>query len=338
MAQPGTIGVFSQGEVLGDALYKLVFLRGLRAAFPAARITWLTVEATAYAGPLAPVAGPPLLDAVAERCGLDQTPRGLFRAPPRGLGPFDLLLDTQSLLLRTLVLRRVPHGRFLSAALMRRGRGGGAIGPHALDRLFALVEVAAGRAVPRDLSPVALPPALREAAEAALPGWDGTRIALAPGAGRPDKAWPVERYVALAQGQAARGRTPVFLLGPQEAAWRARIAEAVPNALFPEEHPAFAALLPAAGPKPLRAVAVAARCAAGVANDAGGGHMIAAAGIPLLSLFGPTRPEKFRPVAARWALLRAQDFGGAEMARIPLPAVEAALEGLLPLDPPARPG
>uniref|UniRef100_UPI0022EA974E glycosyltransferase family 9 protein n=1 Tax=Falsiroseomonas oryzae TaxID=2766473 RepID=UPI0022EA974E len=102
----------------------------------------------------------------------------------------------------------------------------------------------------------------------------------------------------------------------------------VPGACFPEEHPAFAALLQA-GPQPLRAVAVAARCAAGVANDAGGGHMIAASGTPLLSLFGPTRPDKFRPVAARSAVLRAQDFGGPEMHRIPMEAAAAALESLL---------
>jgi ADP-heptose:LPS heptosyltransferase len=102
----------------------------------------------------------------------------------------------------------------------------------------------------------------------------------------------------------------------------------VPGALFPEEHPAFAALL-RDGPQPLRAIAVAARCAAGVANDGGPGHMIAASGAPLLSLFGPTRPEKFRPVAARSAVLRAQEFGGAEMDRIPVPAVAAALETLL---------
>ena len=82
-------------------------------------------------------------------------------------------------------------------------------------------------------------------------------------------------------------------------------------------------------PKPLRGTAVAARCTAGVANDAGPGHMIAAAGIPLLSLFGPTPPAKFSPVAARSVVLRAQEFGGAEMSRIPLEAVDAALERLI---------
>jgi ADP-heptose:LPS heptosyltransferase len=57
--------------------------------------------------------------------------------------------------------------------------------------------------------------------------------------------------------------------------------------------------------------------------------MIAASGAPLLSLFGPTSPAKFRPVAARSAILRAQDHGGREMSAIPLEAAASALETLL---------
>ncbi len=323
---PRTLGVFSFEEIFGDGLYKIVFLRALRAAFPAARITWMTTLGSVYAHSLRGVAAP-LLDEVTERCGIGETPRELLRrAPP--LGPFDLLLDTQSLLWRSVSAWRVPHGRFRSAAALRRGLGGAPIGPHALDLLFALLETTLGRAVARDVSPLALPPALVAAAAEALPGDGAARIALAPGAGGARKRWPIERFVALAQDLVARGRTPVFLLGPQEAEWRTRLAAEVPGALFPEEHAAFAALL-RDGPQPLRAIAVAARCAAGVANDGGPGHMIAASGAPLLSLFGPTRPEKFRPVAARHGVLRAQEFGGAEMNRIPVPAVATALDALL---------
>ena len=227
---PRTVGVFSMGEVLGDALYKMVFLRGLRTAFPDARISWLTVLETAYARELRPVAGPPLLDEVIEGCGLEPTPRGLLRAPPSGLGPYDLLIDTQSMLMRAAILWCIPHGRFLSAATLRRGLAGARVGPHVLDRLFALLELGAGRPVPQDRSLLDLPPALHAAAEAALPG-AAPRIAIAPGAGGKTKIWPLERFIALARAQAARGRQPVFMLGPEEAAWRERIAAEVPGAV-----------------------------------------------------------------------------------------------------------
>jgi ADP-heptose:LPS heptosyltransferase len=324
---PRSVGIFSHQEIFGDGLYKLVFLRGLRAAFPEATLTWMTALDTVYARSLRAVAGPPLLDRVVEHCGIGKGPLGALRRPPAGLGPFDLLLDTQSLLSRSLAAWRLPHRRFFSAALLRRGLGGAPIGPHVLDGLFALLEVAAGRVIPRDLSPLPLPAPLVDAARAALPGDGALRIAIAPGAGGAGKAWPLDRFIALGRLQAGRGRIPAFLLGPAEAAWRARISSELPEAVFPEEHPAFAAL--GGGPQPLRAAAVAARCAAGIANDAGPGHMIAASGTPLLSLFGPSRPEKFRPVCRHWACLRAADFGGREMERIPLPAVAEALEALL---------
>jgi ADP-heptose:LPS heptosyltransferase len=323
--QPRTVGVFSHEEVTGDGLYKVIFLRGLRAAFPGAEITWMTTLGTVYAGPLRAVAGPPLLDRIAERCGIGASPAELLRMPPADLGPFDLLLDTQSLLWRTLSLWRVPHRRFRSAALHRRGLGGAPMGPHVLDRLFALLEGAVGRVVPRDLSPLPLPAPLVEAAVEALPG-DTPRVVFAPGAGGVHKCWPLERFIALARMQVERGRVPVFLLGPGEAGWAERLRAEVPGATFPADHPAVAA---AGGPSLLASVAFAARCVAGVANDCGGGHIIAASGTPLLSLFGPTRPERFRPVAARSALIRAAEFGGTEMAAIPVEPVAAALEALI---------
>lgn len=327
-APPRTVGIFSYEEILGDGLMKIVFLRGLRAAFPGARITWMTTSGSVFAHGLREVAGPPLLDQVVERCGVGVAPREWLKPPPR-LGPFDLLLDTQKLAWRTISAWRVPHHRFCTAATLWRGLDGAKVGPHALDSLFALLETAVGRPVPRDLSPLALPAPLTTAAAAALPGDTMPRIALAPGAGSRIKCWPLDRFIALAQAQQALGREMVFLLGPQEAGWRAPLSAAVPGAQFPEDHPAFAELERKAGPQPLRAVALAARCAAAVANDAGPGHLIAASGAPLLSLFGPTKPSKFSPVAARSVVMRAQDFGGDGMDRIPVEAVADALEGLL---------
>jgi ADP-heptose:LPS heptosyltransferase len=327
-ASPTSIGVYSFEDLLGDGLMKVAFLRGLRTAFPGARITWMTTLGSAFAHALRDVAGPPLLDEVVEHCGFGATPREWLKPPPR-LGPFDLLLDTQRLAWRSVSAWRVPHRRFRTAATLHRGIDGTPVGPHALDTLFTLLETTAGRAVPRDLAPLTLPAALLAAAQEALPGPGTRRIAIAPGAGGATRRWPLERFAAVARAQSAAGREPVFLLGPEDAAKRAFLAAEVPGAAFPEDHPAFAALLRDAGPKPLRAVACAARCAAGVANDGGPGHMIAAAGTPLVSLFGPSSPAKFRPVSARVGVVRAQDFGGPEMHRIPVEAATEALEKLL---------
>ncbi len=321
MTPPATVAVFSGGETYGDAIYKIVFLRALRHAFPAARITWLAAGDTLYARSLRDVAGPPLLDAVVERCGVAEGPFAPLKPPPPGLGPYDLLLDTQSLLWRSLAARRIPHGRFVSMSRMRH-----APGTHILDRLLALLERATGAPPRRDASPLPVPPALRRAAWEALPGEATRHVGIAPGAGGPEKIWPLDRFLALAEGVAETGRTPAFLLGPAEATLRERIAAAIPTAAFPLDHPAWAAV---GGPSPMATVAVAARLAAAVANDSGTGHMIAAAGTPLVSLFGPSDAGKFRPLSPRGIVVRAADHGGTTMDRIPVAAARAALDALL---------
>ena len=66
-----------------------------------------------------------------------------------------------------------------------------------------------------------------------------------------------------------------------------------------------------------------------VANDAGAGHLLAAGGHPLITLFGHTDEHKFAPPYASQTAVRARDYGGVEMWRIPLDAVEAAVARVL---------
>src|SRR5262249_14713164 len=133
-------------------------------------------------------------------------------------------------------------------------------------------------------------------------------------------------FIALARREAARVRVPVFLLGPAETGWHRELAAALPEARFPLQD---ASIAPERAASPLFTIAVAQRLAAAVSNDSGAGHLIAAAGRPMVSLFGPTAPEKFAPAAPLLEIVRAQDFGGDAMDLIPLEAVAAALDRLL---------
>jgi ADP-heptose:LPS heptosyltransferase len=118
---------------------------------------------------------------------------------------------------------------------------------------------------------------------------------------------------------------PAFLLGPDEAAWRDQLATALPGARFPLQDPGVDEALRAS---PLFTIAVARRLAVAVANDSGTGHMLAAADIPLVSLFGPTDPAKFAPYVSRAAVIRAQDHGDAAIEAIPVDAVLETVRSL----------
>jgi ADP-heptose:LPS heptosyltransferase len=319
--------VYSGLELLGDGVMKLPFVRALRHCFPTAHITWLAGKGkTVYAGTLAPLVGD-CLDEVIEAAGIGSQARELLRRPLAGRR-FDLVIDTQRRVLTSLILRRIRSACFISGAAdfllsSRRPPRFTRKPPSMIGQLFALLELAAGWNV-APVFDLPLGETWRTQAAALLPA--GPRyVGIAPGAGGAHKRWPRERFIALAKRQIAAGRAAVFLLGPDETGWLGELREAVPGALFPLQQ----AEPDSDAASPLLTLAVAQRLAAAIANDSGTGHLIAASGCPLVSLFGPTRADKFAPAARRLEIVDAQHFGASEMDAIPLDAVAAALERLL---------
>jgi ADP-heptose:LPS heptosyltransferase len=116
------------------------------------------------------------------------------------------------------------------------------------------------------------------------------------------------------------------ILGPDERDWIDELRAALPEARFPLQDVRIDAALAAS---PLYTLAVGQRLTAAVANDSGTGHLLAASGCALISLFGPTAATKFAPAARRLAIVEAQTFGGSDMTAIPLGAVIDAVEGCL---------
>jgi len=320
--------VYVGGDLVGDGLMKLPFVRALRRAFPTARITWCAGKhRSAYAHALAPLVFG-LIDEVIERAGFDRPLRFLFRRPIGGRR-FDLVIDTQRGVPATLALRRVHHRRFISGAAGFRLSD--VRPPHGYRRpasmvrqMLDLIELATGRPAAPDARLV-LDAAVHLAAEKALPAGP-VYVGIAPGAGGRQKCWPLERFVALARTQVQKGRVPVFVLGPDEEDWAERLAAEVPEALIPASDPASGH---AGSDDPAFTIALAERLAVAVANDSGVGHMIAAADVPMVSLFGPTRPEKFAPAAKRLAVIDARNFGADEMTAIPLQAVVDAVDRMI---------
>lgn len=323
---PASICVYVGLDLVGDGLMKLPFLRALRSAWPGARVTWLAGKGrSAFAHELAPLVRG-LVDEVVEEAGIGSRWRELLRRPLAGRR-FDLVVDTQRRVLTTLILRRLDHGVFVSGAagflLSDRRPAAGYRKPASMvGQMLDLVAAASGGPARPD-APLTLDRDSIEAAERLLPAGPGY-VGLAPGAGGRHKCWPLDRYVELGRRIAAGGCVPVFILGPGEGEWVAA-CRAVPDARLVLQDAAAAGI----AVTPMLTIALARRLAAAVANDSGAGHMLAAGDAPLVSLFGPTRPDKFAPMATRLAVLRAQDFGGEAMDRIPVEAVERALYSIV---------
>lgn len=323
---PKTIAVYVGGDLIGDALMKLPFVRALKGAWPGAHVTWLAgVHKTAFAHELAPLISG-LIDEVIEEAGFESA-KGKILSRPLSGRRFDLVIDTQRGVGRSLLIRRIRHGVFVSGAADfwlsdRKPQKPWKRPPSMVGQMMELLALANGGPAPAG-PPLPSDRAIDVRAAEMLPEGPAY-IGFAPGAGGQHKRWPLNRFLSLAAQQTAAARVPVILLGPGETDLAPKIRGALPDAIIPEEAPGSGHLQ-----TPMLSIAIARRLTAAVANDAGVGHILAAGDTPLVSLFGPTPPDKFAPAASRLEIVRAQDFGGEGMETVPEDAVAAALDRLL---------
>jgi ADP-heptose:LPS heptosyltransferase len=179
------------------------------------------------------------------------------------------------------------------------------------------------------LAPPPLPvawtdPADRDRAAALLPG--GPWLVLGPSANWAEKVWPAERFIALARaltgpGGALAGAQVAVLGGPGEGerAMAAPVLAALPGAVdlvgvldLPE------------------VAAVLARAALYVGNDSGLMHLAAAAGAPVVGLFGQSDAREYGPTGPRAVAVSADgEPFRTTMAALPVKRAVAAAERLL---------
>lgn len=325
---PKTLLVYATAEITGDGLIKLPFVAGLRKAFPNTKITWCSASGNSvYGSTLKDVVAPHL-----DEVWLDAKPNGLgafdlFHPSPLNGRRFDLVIDTQENVRRSLFLRRVTTGGFISSAMkfaLSTVKPRTAFPEGMVERLGFLLKLAAGPGA--GLEPLRVENQRAQAAAEWLLPMGPTYVGFAPGAGDDRRRWPLENYIALARQKAALGYCPVFLIGPREYEFVDLIRSQVPGVLMPQldRTDAFQDV-----DGLLLAVALAGRLTAGVANDAGQGHILGAANVPMLSLQITRRKAvKFKPASSELEILVAEDFGG-QMEQIPFDLANERFDALL---------
>ena len=101
------------------------------------------------------------------------------------------------------------------------------------------------------------------------------------------KEWSLNNFVKLSSKIVQANKTPVFFIEKKNQELRNKIKELIPNALFPEHETNLdsPALVSCLGKRLNFAITI----------DNGIMHMLSLAKVPMISLFGPTDSEKFAP-------------------------------------------
>ncbi len=291
---------------LGDLVHVVPAVAALREAWPDAQIDWLVEP------PHAPLLE--LVPAVSRVVVLKGRSIGGWWATRRELRArrYDIALDFQGLVKSAALARlsgarrivgfdtaalREPAARFFYTEQVEVGEG-----RHVIDKNLALAEQASGGFFAHSALRTPHPPAptLRRASFALRTPHFALRTShsalrtphgvtdfalLNPGAAWPNKRWPPERFGEVARRvRDVYGWTSIVLWGPGEADLAAAVVAASGGAAVSAPQTTFNDVLALAG---------AARVM--VSGDTGPLHLAAAAGCPIVALFGPTTPERNGP-------------------------------------------
>ena len=326
--QPSSIGVYVGLDFVGDGLIKLPFIRSLRQVFPSARITWIAgTHKSEFNRTLAPLVKG-LIDEVIEECnigfiGVSEAKiyqrlndlKNFIKSPLQGR-EFDLLIDTQTHFLTTLVVKTIRHNFFLSgcANFYLSNLKPGSNFKRELNlsqRLVQLSEIALGKKINVPPPPLPLVSKYRILAKKALPK-NKNYIGFAPGAGDISKCWKLKNFINVAKYFSQKKKIPVFFLGPKEGIWLKMIKKRVPGSLFPEWGEFKKKDI--SGPAFVIALSERIRCA--LANDSGTAHMIDAGGAPVVKVFGRSLPGKYTALTPGSLTIDSRTFGSTDINEI----------------------
>ncbi len=277
---------------LGDIVHALPVAAALREHLPGARIDWLVDGRHAALLELVP--------AVDHRVAMDGRSAASMLAAVRQLRRerYDAAVDLQGLIKSAAFARlsgasRVvgftrAHLREKPAALFYSEQCEPPARAHVIDKNLSVLS-AFGIADRARRFPISAPPSAAPsfvAGRVAASGLAGYAL-VNPGAGWPNKRWPLERFGEIAKGLAdRRGLLPVVLWGPGEE----RLAQRVVETSSGE-----AMLAPPTGIADVLALARGARLM--ISGDTGPLHLACAAGTPIVAIFGPTDPRRNGPWA-----------------------------------------
>ena len=325
-----SILVYSGGEAIGDALYKLNFIKNLRYNFPNSKITWLAGQGkTEYSHNLKPLVNN-LIDEVIDNLKIGVNPFIEFIKPSPIKKEYDVIIDTQTVVLPTLCLKKIKHKIFLSASakwiFSDLKPNNFSIKDTSLnDRLNIFIKLINNNEVQYCKEDIKIEDKYIKLSNTLLPKGK-TYIGISPGAGDKAKIWPLNKFVKLAQGQVNKNRIPVFFLGPDEKNLLEIIKKDVPQAIFPE----WTDTAIKSGLKgPILVIALAKKVNVAIANDSGTGHMFAVAGTKLISLFSKHNAIKYAPNTKELIILDSKKWGGVDPNLIPLQEVEKSINKLL---------
>jgi len=213
------------------------------------------------------------------------------RIRKQNIPPFDLILDLQTKIRNSLILKLIPHQKFISTCFNLKLSK-----PNLNIKKESKIDKTILKAVNilleknyqfSEYNINKIHKKFHLESEKLLPKNNYVGLSITQGNIYRKKEWPLENIIKICNILLKSNKIPVFFIDKKNIQLKIKINKLLPNALFPEhlsnlEGPALVACLG----KRLEFV---------ISIDNGVMHMLSLSKVPMITLFGPTDSEKFAP-------------------------------------------
>ena len=204
----------------------------------------------------------------------------------QNLEKIHLIIDLQSKLRNTIILKKIPHEHFYSSTYGFKfctKKAEYSSRDH-LENLsnFLNTNIKILKFNLKDLEEK-----YKAEAKRLLPDNNYIGFSLTQGNLYREKSWSINKFMDLATKIVELNKIPVFFIEKKETELIEEIRSKIPKALFPEYHSNISC--------PALVSALASRLSLAISIDNGVMHMLSLANIPMIVLFGPTDSDKFAP-------------------------------------------
>jgi len=204
---------------------------------------------------------------------------------------FDLILDLQSKIRNSLILKIIPHKKFISSTFNFK---------LSKPKLIIKKEKRISETILKAINILykknyqfteyninKIHKSFHSESEKLLPNKNYIGFSITQGNVYRKKEWPLDNVIKISSKLLEKGKIPVFFIEKKNIELKNKINSLLPNALFPEHKSDLAC--------PSLVTCLGKRLDFAISIDNGVMHMLSLSKVPMITLFGPTDAEKFAP-------------------------------------------
>ena len=204
---------------------------------------------------------------------------------------FDLILDLQSKIRNSLILKMIPHKKFISSTFnfkLSKPKLNIKKENTIIETILKAINILLEKNYQlTEYNIDKIHEKFHSESEKLLPNKNYVGFSITQGNVYRKKEWPLDSIIKISNKLLEKSKIPVFLIEKKNTELKNKINSLLPKALFPEHESELGC--------PALVACLGKRLDFAISIDNGVMHILSLSKVPMITLFGPTDAEKFAP-------------------------------------------